>query len=277
LLSVTNVHPSESVDVHFVFVDAATCLEFNFTRRLTAKDTVSLLTKFVNPSLGQGYVYAYAQAIPTQKPIVFDHLIGQLLTLDGIASFSYSLNAVAFKGIGDGHFTDLDNDGHRDLDGIEYSEPPDEILIPRFIGQQTDVTSELVLVNLSGGRAFTTILDFLIYNDNEEVLSAEYTFQCWKRVNLLDISNSFSNNFLKTSTNHAANEIAGMPQWESGWIRIDGDRAFSSQKTIVDPAFYAVLVERSGVFAVADLPFELCSQTNGSLLPLAITGDNSDQ
>jgi hypothetical protein len=276
VLTVTNVHQFESIDVHFVFVDSTNCLEFNFNRRLTPKDTVSMLSKFVNPSMGQGYVYAYAQDITTGKPKVFDYLIGQVLAIDGIAAFSYSVNAVTFKGIGDGHFTDVDLDGHRDLNGIEYSEAPDQILIPRFLGQNPDVTSELVLINLSGGAAFTTTLDFAIFNDNEELLSAQHTFYCWERVNLLDISSAFSNAFLKT-TQHAANEIAGLPAWESGWIRINGGTASSTQKVIVDPAFYAVLVERSGVYAVADLPFELCSQTNGSLLPLALTGDNGDQ
>jgi hypothetical protein len=209
---------------------------------------------------------------------VFDYLIGQVLTLDGIAAFSDSVNAVAFKGIGDGQFTDVDLDGHRDLNDVEYSEAPDEILIPRFLGQgQNNVTSELVLVNLSGGAAFTTTLDFSIFNDNEELLSAEHTFYCWERVNLLEISGSFSNAFLRDSTLDAPNEILGIPTWESGWIKIDGDTAVSPQKTILDPAFYAVLVERSGVYAVASLPFELCSQTNGSLLPLGLLGDNGDQ
>jgi len=43
---------------------------------------------------------------------------------------------------------------------------------------------------------------------------------------------------------------------------------------IQDPAFYAVLVERIGTYGAADLPFELCSQNNGDLLPRSLLGDN---
>jgi hypothetical protein len=49
--------------------------------------------------------------------------------------------------------------------------------------------------------------------------------------------------------------------------------AVSSQETIVDPAFYMVLIERVGIFAVADLPFECGSQVNGTLLPRSLFGD----
>jgi hypothetical protein len=49
--------------------------------------------------------------------------------------------------------------------------------------------------------------------------------------------------------------------------------AASTAVSIADPAFYAVLVERIGSFAAADLPFELCSQDNGDLLPSGVQGD----
>ena len=275
ILTVSNIHPSRSIDVHFVFIDSMTCQEFNFTRRLTPKDTISMLSKQVNPSMGQGFVYAYAQDIPTGKPAVFDFLIGELFSMEGVTAMSFGLNAVAFKGIGDGQFTDLDNDGHRDLNGFEYSEAPDTILIPRFLGQAADVSSELVLVGLTGGGSFATTLDFLIYNDNEEPFSSQYTFTCWARVPLSSINGAFGNEFLKT-TAHNPNEILGLPQRESGWIRIDALQAVSVNKQIGDPAFYAVLVERNGIYAVSDLPFELCSQGNGSLLPIGPNGDNDN-
>jgi hypothetical protein len=44
-------------------------------------------------------------------------------------------------------------------------------------------------------------------------------------------------------------------------------------ETIQDPAIYAVLIERFGGYAAADLPFEWCSQTNGDLLPVSNFGD----
>jgi hypothetical protein len=230
----------------------------------------------VNPSTGQGFAYAYATETTTGRPIAFNFLIGQLLAIDGVTALGYSVNAVSFKGIGEGGYTDVDNDGNRDLNGIEYSEAPDQILIPRFLGQSDDLQSELVLVALSGGAQFTTTLDFIVYNDNEEPLSLQHPFHCWERINLLDLSGIFGNLFLQRSTNQNPLEIIGMSSRESGWIRINGKDAQSLTTIIKDPAFYAVLVERTGVYKAADLPFELCSQTNGSLWPQGLDGDNGD-
>ena len=55
--------------------------------------------------------------------------------------------------------------------------------------------------------------------------------------------------------------------------RIEGAQAQSTTTTILNPAFYAVLVERIGPYAVADLPFESCSQPGGVLLPRSLTGE----
>lgn len=280
---------TDNVAVEFVYIDRFGCSEFNTTTVMTPCDTITLLVEAHNPNQEQGYVYAFAKSTTTGEPIVYNSLIGQTLTINGFNSFEYATNAVAFKGIGDGVITDLDDDGIRDLDGVEYDEAPDEILIPRFLGQNYSPNmgmkgagipgprmthSQLVLVNLSGGAAFTTTLDFLIYNDNEEVFSAEYTFDCWDKPYLLDISGLFANDFLANSTNQNPAEILGAPALEAGWFKIDGAVAQSTQVVISDPAFYAVLLERIGSYGAADLPFELCSQNNGDLLPRSLLGDN---
>jgi hypothetical protein len=179
LLTVTNVHPSLTVDVHFVFRSETTCLEFDYNERLTPKDTVTLLTSTVNPSHDQGYVYAYAVSTQTGQAIVHNHLIGQSMSIQGIGTFDYALDAVSFLGIGDGVITDLDGDGRRDLNGEEYEEAPDELLIPRFLGQTALSSSEIVLVDLTGGPAFSVVVDFFVYNDNEEGFSGQHAFTCW--------------------------------------------------------------------------------------------------
>ena len=186
-----------------------------------------------------------------------------MMSINGIGTFNYAVNVVTFKGIGDGHLTDVDHDGRRDLNGIEYTEAPDRILIPRFLGQTASIQSELVLIDLTGGGAFTTTLNFVMFNDNEEPFSLQHSFTCWKRVPLLDISAAFANDFLSGLESNSRNEIAAGRQ-EAGWIRTTERTATSTARRFTDPAFYAVLVERSGSFAVADLPFEYCSQTNGS-------------
>jgi hypothetical protein len=292
LLTVTNtntgVNPDESdgtIKVEFIYIgrydyngNQLNCLEFNRTETLTANDTLSLLTHVHNPQQEQGYVYAFAKDRSTGRAVVFNHLIGNLMTLESFDSLEYSMNPLSFKGIGNAQTgqTDLDNDGIRDLDGVEYEAVTEEILIPRFLGTGDQFDSELILIALSGGSAFTTIVDFLIYNDNEEEFSAQYDFRCWERVRLDDINGVFTQEFLRESTDHAENEIVGASDVESGWMRVNGGTAFSSAEQILNPAVYAVLIERIGGYGAADLPFEsAATQNNADLLPRSIFGDPS--
>ncbi|MCA8979939.1 MAG: choice-of-anchor E domain-containing protein [Planctomycetes bacterium] len=273
LLTITNVGGPE-VDVEFMYIDGDNCQEFNRTARLTPNDTLSLLTPFHNPNQERGYVYVFAKDPQTGEAIVHNHLTGQMMNFDAETRGAYSVNAVAFKGIGeDGDPTDHDADDVRDLDGVEYDQAPDQILIPRFIAQSDLSRTDLVLVGLSGGQDFTTTVDFLIYNDNEEVFSKEYTFHCWERVRLNQISNLFSQSFL-SSTDNAALEILGAAGREAGWMRIDGAIAQSATTIVQDPAIYAMLIEYvNPMQAAADLPFEWCVQDNGALLPRGLQGD----
>jgi len=278
-----------TVDVEFVYIGRygqggsdLPCLETNITRRLTPCDTITVVTRFDNPNYERGFLYAFAKDPQSGQAIVWNHLIGQALFIGGGALDDEptrdALNARVFLGIGrQGSTTDDDGDGIRDLDGIEYSPAPDEILIPRFLGQDgqqgkesvATFRSRLVLVGLSGGSQFTTVAYILGYNDNEVPFSRQYSFRCWDDPKLSDISGQFDEDFLDTTEN-APDEIIGATQKESGWIRIDGQVAFSDADVINDPAIYAVLFERFGQYVVCDLPWELCSQTNGDLFPNGI-------
>lgn len=277
---------STGIWVEMIFIDSEFCTEENRTIFLTPCDTFTFLTTTQAPPAQRGYMYAFAKNGPSPgaTPIVANKLIGNLLQVNSIVGLSYTMNAVSFKGIGDGifgHTTDVDQDGVRDLDGDEYEEAPDQILIPRFMGQDpTDVgfNSRLILIALSGGSEFNfnggTTVRFSIFDDNENGNSADYPFYCWTKVRLRDISGAFLQSFLASPIDNPA-EIAGAPQREAGWFKIDGRFAHSQQETINDPAIYAVLVEQhfAYVFAAAELPFELCSQDNGDLLPENIFGD----
>ena len=224
LLTVTNTNQgvgnpanaNGTVKVEFVYIGkfglkgyTLDCLEFNRTETLTANDTLSVITKVHNPQQEQGYVYAFAKDKTTGKAISFNWLIGNVLTLESLTEVEYSMNPVAFKAIPpQGANTDIDGpgglgDGVRDLDGVEYEPVPDEILIPRFIGSDGPFNSQLILIGLSGGAAFTTITNFWIYNDNEEPFSAQFQFKCWDRVRLKDISGLFTQSFLKTKIGRA--------------------------------------------------------------------------
>src|SRR4029079_2301057 len=177
-----------------------------------------------------------------------------------------------------GSSTDLDNDGLRDLNGSEYEQSPDHILVPRFFGQVPGaVNDDLVLINLTGGAQFFATVNFLVYNDNEEVYSAQYFFQCWARVPLGTISGVFTNAFL-LSSGFAPGESTGITvnnaPLKTGWYRIDGGVAQSSAATFSDPAILALPIQSVGKLGFsADLPFTTGSQNNGDLLALGVLGD----
>lgn len=271
----------DDVDVEFVYVDGDDCSEFNRTETLTPCDQFSAVVSAHDPNQTRGYMYCFAKDPATGAAISADVLIGQMLILNGIEQFEYSTNAVGFHGIGVDGETDVDGDGRRDLDGVEYAQAADEFLIPRFLGQSEGfdavggrfMRGELVLVDLTGGRDFTTVLDFLVYNDNEEVFSAEHSFECWDRVSLLEISGVFGNQFLSSWTDHDPQEVIGA-DIESGWFRVDALLAQSSWLLIPEPAVQVLYVERVSGFSAADLPFELCSQPGGALLPRGHSNGN---
>jgi hypothetical protein len=274
VVTITNTDAvGEDVDVEFVYIGRydqqgdIDCEEFNRTVTLTANDTLTLITNSHNPQHEQGYLYVFARD-GVNSPIAHNWLIGQVMTVDGLDAFEYSVNAVAYEGINPG----LDNNGLRKLDGSQYEMSPAEILVPRFLGQGMAYNSELILIGLTGGAQFDTTVDFLVYNDNEEEFSAEHTFYCWDRVHLMDISMVFENQFLANFTNNAANEILGAPHIEAGWFRMVGAQASSTSTTLPDPAVYGVLIERIGNRGAADLPFETGQNGNGALLARSLDG-----
>lgn len=281
LLTVTNTScgvSGQSIRVEFVFIEAATCLETNRTAILSPCDTFSLVGNTYAGGGTRGYVYAFAKSLRAGAPISFNWLIGSSLVVDGVGTLDYALNAVSFRGIPqpDGALTDLDADGIRDLNGHEYDPAPDVLLVPRFLGQVPPESegSQLVLVNLTGGRAFMATIGLQVFNDNEEPLYAQHTFRCWDKPTLLGINGAFRNSVL-LDTNHSAVEVEGLAERETGWIRIDGVIAISQQTEIIDPAILAVLIERGRGYSAADLPWEWCSQTNGDLLPVSELGDTT--
>jgi hypothetical protein len=283
LITLTNANADPSgvpIRVEIVFVNgtgpaATLCTETNTTVILTPNDTLTFLASALNPNAQRGYLYAFAKDVQG-RAISFNWLIGDDLMLDGVNNFDYSVEPYSFRALRAlGQPTDIDNDGIRDLNGIEYEMAPAKILVPRFLGQSTTYASELVLINLTGGAQFTTMLDFLVYNDNEEVFSREFSFRCWSKTPLSTISGLFGQNFLSGFTNNDPAELIGNPTVETGWFEIDGGNAWSSSAQFPDPAFLAFLVERTGTRAGAELAFDMGKQANGDLLPLGLSGDSN--
>ncbi len=277
ILTVTNVdsvETNDSIDVEFVYVGRygannadLGCSEFNRTETLTPADTFTCLTNYHNPDADQGYAFLYAKDAQTGEAITHNFLIGNVVTLDGYAQFEFSVNPVSYKGI------NADNgDGNLQLDGVEYGGTPGEIIIPRFLGQTPVRQSELILISLTGGADDHTIVDFLIFNDNEEIFSSEYTFRCWDRVRLRNISLLFRNNFLANFTNNDKGEILGAPHVESGWMHIQGHLWSDGQVSYPDPSIYAVLIERVGNMGASDLPFEMGDDRTNGVLRAVVSG-----
>lgn len=277
--------PVGTVDVEFVYINGDNCLETNRTRRLTPGDTLSVLTILDNPNAVRGYVYVFAKK-PGVGAISFNHLIGTSFAFSGSDARDFELAPICFKGVpAEGAATDLDSDGRRDLNGVEYSQAPDELAFARFTGQAglphessvlNGAYSQLVLINLAGAR-FNAVLDFLIYNDNEEVFSAQYTIDCWDRVALNDINGVFSNLFLTFNTNQNPNEVFVGPYAvpETGWFSVDGLVANSSADIVNDPAILGALIESLAGDGGAQLPWQLGEQANGDLVNLSIFADNN--
>jgi hypothetical protein len=285
VVTVTNTDATgDDVDVEFVYIGRYAggggggssseghhdidCEEFNRTETLTANDTLTLLTTYHNPQHEQGYLYVFARS-GVNSPIAHNYLIGNVMTVEGLNAFEYSVNPVSYEGLTPG----VDNNGLRKLDGVQYEKSAGEILVPRFLGQGGNFNSELILIGLTGGAAFDTTVDFLIYNDNEEEFSSEHTFYCWDRVHLKDISGVFDNDYLRDFTNNDSAELLGAPAVETGWFRMTGSQASSSNTTLPNPAVYGVLVERIDSKGAADLPFEAGQNGSGALLARSLNGE----
>jgi|GEM_PF-1378999 len=296
---------TQNTRVEFVFVNSTNCDRIFKTVVLTPCDQLAIdaAALFNVTGTASGYVYAFAKSATTNAanpggiPIVWNHLIGETLRVDGASGLSYSVNPVSFRAYGtaEGAFNDDDNDGIRDFNATdetgvpsppanwEYDPVPDAILIPRFAGQGAEgLNSSLVLIGLSGGQKFTTKVRVQRWNDSEDLVANDVTFYCWTKQPLATLVPSTTQANLVTPTDDAA-EIVGWPQpptgaprLSAGWLRIDGVTATSSvtpNEVIQNPAIYALLIEVRDNRVVADLPFEECSQVNGSLLPVDGLGD----
>jgi hypothetical protein len=252
-LTLTNVNSDPvtgAVDVHVVYVDAATCLQTDVLFHLTARDTVTWVASAHVPAGHRGYVWAVALDPITHHAVHNDALIGDLLRIDGIGSSCWSVQPFGFLGkTAVGASTDVNNNGKPDLDGVEYERAPNRIYVPRFFGQWTDPAprgmpvSDLILLQPLAGTGITTTTAFLIWNDNEEVYSGAYSFTCWTRTRLLSISGVFAQSFLM-QTNQNPAEVIGMASLEAGWFQVRGATAVGlSGQTTQNPPILGVMVE----------------------------------
>ncbi len=276
--TVTNTSADASVRIEYVYINETDCLEFNRTRTLTPNDTVTTLSNLDNPNMARGYLYVFAKNAAGQA-ITFNNLAGATVVATVNAGL-YEAAPIVFQGLtASNASTDTDSDGLRDLNGTEYSRTPDELIVPRFFGAASNAlsgagssTPTISLINLSGGASFTAIVDFLVYNDNEEVFSAQTSFSCYKRVPLAAVNAVFTSSFLASTNDDDSESVEGI---EMGWYRLDGRIAFSSTSTYNDPAIIAAHLDILDGSSAGVLPYGVGEQSNGDLVVLGPSTDNN--
>ncbi|MEZ5978431.1 MAG: hypothetical protein R3F34_09455 [Planctomycetota bacterium] len=278
VINVTNTNRvgTGETDVHFQYVNVtaagnpflfANCTIADRVETLTPADTLSVLTSCHNGAFdAQGYLVVSAMnpdEIDTYWS--FNHLIGseQIISLGG---GMYSLNAIPFASNQPaGADTDVDQDGRRDFDGTEYEMIPDELYIDSYIGA---IAGNLALISLTGGEYLTNV-DFVIYNDDEFQLSAQYAFACWSLVPLSDISGYFTALGLATTPDDPTEldiTCDGLQEFDTGWAIVRPTVALSiTSDNIANPAVLGALTNDVAPFMNARLLWESTQkQPNGS-------------
>jgi hypothetical protein len=262
VITITNTCP-DTVYVRLVWIDEDDCTPEDQWITLTGYDTFSFIDSAMNPESERGFMYAYVvDAIGSVKEADMDCLIGQEFIFgvwefpDGKSVVDYGINAVAFQALS------LVADGKLHLDGVEYTAAPKTIYFPRFFGQDNGFYSEVIFINLTGGKFYNAFVNLLVYNDNEYSTSTTFEFPCFWFGPLTDVSGSTWESFL-VNTKHDPLELwdgnanAKDKHKKTGWIEITGDYAYYFINQIDNASVYAVLIEQIGNNFAADLPWQI--------------------
>jgi hypothetical protein len=241
-----------STNIHWEYVNVTpgsqqtknSCQVVNTVEFLTPADTRSVLTNCHNPTGGQeGYLVISAED-PNAFSTAWSHnyLIGSELVLSGTGGM-YSMNAMPFDAKGaDGAATDADLDGQLDFDDVEYEGIPDHLYLDVFYAVSG---SSIALINMTGGFNHVANVQFDVWNDNEQPLSATLAFNCWIEEPLDQISVVFDGQFLANNTNDDASELDincdQIGDIETGWARVRGANASSSVESIPNPALIGAI------------------------------------
>jgi len=223
-----------STNVHFNYVNVTrnpanafrplACTVFDRLEFLTPADTISVMTGCHNATTAggqEGYLVVYAED-PSLFSTAWSHndLIGSELVINASGA-AYALNAVPFSSPVAFHkATDLNNNGHRDMNGTEYSEAPDVLYVDSFVAL---AGSQLCLTNLTGADSDINSVYFSVWNDNEYPLSATLDFNCWFDQPLTAVSPLFAEAFLKSLPNDPSEldiNCDGRNDLEVGWAAI---------------------------------------------------------
>ncbi|MEZ5979015.1 MAG: FG-GAP repeat protein, partial [Planctomycetota bacterium] len=252
VLNVTNTSRECETCLHYQYVNVAPpkfpfffadCKIADRVECLTPADTLSVLTSCHNSATNaQGYVVVSArdpELIDTNWS--FNHLIGSEYIISAAGGMYALLPQSICSPIDPKLPTDLDGDGKLDFDGKEYYGLADELYIDSYTGA---FEGDLVLISFLGGE-YLNAVDFVIYNDDEFQLSANYTFACWTRVPLGQISGYFTQLGLATTSTDPTEldlNCDGLEDLNTGWAIVRGKNALSiTSDDIVDPVILGAL------------------------------------
>ncbi len=190
------------------YVDGSFCSEFGFFIRLTPNQPITWLASqgsFSSHSLSAvpafgGTGELKCRVIPQEPGVDAHNTVQGRAIVFGADGSTVSYGAVGFQ-----RFTDGDFSGTAELDGSTYAQCPDEMHFA-FVASEPGSESEIILApcseDLENRIPTTTTVQFLIYNEFEQVLSASTNVTCYERARLQDISHVFTRNTLGTETGH---------------------------------------------------------------------------
>ena len=233
VISVTNTNASRivsptnnlrygDVQIHYYYVEGMEPFNNVFNRKeiLTPNDTLTVLAGTHNPEMEVGYLLVVAEDPESDDAINFNFLIGDEIVVDAAQNKLWSIPAIGYRAVNTGGMidnngrlkTDLNSNASVDFDGREYDLYPDELYISSFFEQSATMEGELILVSALGSY-YRVDVDFLFYDNEEDVYSRDFEFTCWTSVKLSDVS-KVTRNLGGTAAEPA-----------TGWARIDGDKA----------------------------------------------------
>jgi hypothetical protein len=208
---------SSAKDLHCFYVKASTCSATNFFVSLTPNQPVSwLASKGSRNFTGRGAVPPFSGTgelkcvvLPSRpEASVHNAVQGRAIVFDDDGQ-TIGYSAVGFRRLSDGEF-----DGEVALDGSTYEQCPDELHFV-FLASEPGAQSELVLTpcdeDLFNFETTSTVVQFRIINEFEQLLSASISIECYDRRLLAgedptppneQVSSAFRFSTLGTPTGH---------------------------------------------------------------------------
>jgi len=242
----------------YVILFPSGCTIFDDSVDLTPGDTfaVSVRTHLGLQGDIKGWLYVIAADIEGGGAIDFDDelsgaqtefsgLIGEEMVVQGAPHmYLYALPALSFKAVSDDarrnrqgyDFTDENNDGEADFDGDEeYQKFPKVLSQPTFLEQSLNnsaLQDELVLFTPIFQVGNRIDLNSFWYNNNEDARSRTFSFTCWTRLRIRNIS-SYTQN------------LGGIPtEAATGWFWIDPYQLARFGGYVADPPVHGAFIHQ---------------------------------